>query len=119
MRYLDLAVAVMIGTSAISGVVALTPGPDDAASTALALQAHIRDELLGYLQSRGTSWLLAASPSVFCADLGKLSDSTVTFGGSIGGVPCGPSPPTGAVAANLTLDLIPRRVILEGWSAAP
>ena len=119
MRYLDLAVAVLIGSSAITGVVALTPRPGDSASDALALQSHIRDELLGFLESRGTPWLLVASPSAFCADLGRLSNSTVTLGGSIGGIACGTSPPAGAVAANLTLDLISREVVLEGWSAAP
>jgi len=43
MRYLDLAVAALIGTSAIAGVAAFSPRQADVASSSLAIESHLRD----------------------------------------------------------------------------
>ena len=118
MRYLDLAVAALIGASAIAGVVAYTPVTWDAESQHQALQTNLRDDLLAYLLARGTVWLASASPGQICSDVLGRSNSTVGFSATVAGAPCS-SPPPGAVSANLTLDLLPHRVMLEAWSAGP
>lgn len=117
MRYVDLAVAALIGASAIAGVVTWTPRPWDAETRRLVLQTQLRDDLLGYLQARGTVWFASTPPGQICAALQASSNSTVAFSAAVGGARCS-VPPPGAVVANLTLDLLPGRVMLEAWSAA-
>ena len=119
MRYLDLAVAAMIGASALSGILAWTPRTGDSASSSEILESHMRDQLLSYLRSRGTTWLLTATPDEICVDIGRLSNSSVRFGAIIGTVSCPSEPQVENVEANLTLHLLQREVVLEAWSAVP
>ena len=116
MRYLDLAIAGLIGTSAIAGIVALAPGQGDLASSSLATEVKLRDSLLALLQQRGTAWIIQSTPETICSYLRDLSNSSVTFSGSIGPLRCGAPPPPGRPAASIALHLIGLQVVLEAWS---
>ena len=118
MRYLDLAVAALIGTSAIAGVAAFSPRQADVASSSLAIESHLRDELLTILQREGVTWLIISSPQVVCAHLHELSNSSVTFSGVIGKYGCGASPARGSPVATLAFNLIPCHVVLYAWLSA-
>jgi len=115
MRYLDLAVAALIGASTVTGIVAWTPHAGDGASDSAKLKSQLRDELLALLQQKGTVWLIRSPPGDICAYLGSISNSSVTFSASIGSNICGPPPPEGALEASLTVNLIPYQVVLEAW----
>jgi hypothetical protein len=119
MRYLDLAVAALIGTSAIAGVAAFSPRQADVASGVLAIKSELRDELLAVLQREGVTWLIRSSPQLVCAHLQDLSNSSVTLSGLIGPYSCGPSPPIGSTVATLVFYLMPYQVVLEAWPNAP
>ncbi len=118
MRYLDLAIATLIGTSAIAGIVASSPRQSDNAARALALESQLRDQLLAILQQKGTAWLIQAGPEGVCSYLREASNSSATFSGVIGGYSCQPSPPAGVLLATLPLRLIPFDAVLEAWPNA-
>ena len=118
MRYVDLAVAAMIGASTITGIVVWTPRVNDGVSDSARVASQLRDELLARLEQKGTVWLISSSPDEICAYLRGISNSSFTFSASIGSHLCGPLPPEGVTMANLTLSLIPYRVILEAWPDA-
>jgi hypothetical protein len=118
MRYLDLAVAALIGTSAVAGIVAFSPGKLDSASRSLTLESQIRDELLSVLQNVGTAWLVQTPPGVVCGYLQSISNATVTFSAIIGPMRCAFSAPPGASVATLVLQLTASQVVLEGWTNA-
>jgi hypothetical protein len=115
MRYLDLAVATLIGTSAIAGIAAFSPRHADVASGGLAMESQLRDGLLAILQHEGVTWLIQSSPQVVCAHLQELSNLSVSFSGMIGPYGCGPSPPSGSPVATLAFYLMPYQVVLEAW----
>lgn len=118
MRYVDIAIAVLIGTSAITGIVAWTPRSGDIASQHTLMRTLLRDSLLAYLQHRGVVWLMRSSPQELCADLSGISNSSVTFSATSGSFSCG-SPPLGVAAlSTLTLQLTSYQVTLEAWSNA-
>ncbi|HYA55554.1 MAG TPA: hypothetical protein VED22_02030 [Nitrososphaerales archaeon] len=119
MRYLDLAVAALIGTSAIAGLAAFSPRQADVASGGLAMESQLRDELLAILQRDGVAWLIRSSPQVVCVMLRGQSNSSVTFSGVIGPYRCGPSPPSSSSAASLAFYLMPYQVVLEAWPNTP
>jgi len=118
MRYLDLAIAALIGTSAIAGVATFSPRQADYTSGGLLVESQLRDELLTIIQRQGVTWLILSSPQAVCAYLQELSNSSVTFSGVIGQHRCGPYPPGESPVATLVLDLIPYQVLLEAWRNA-
>ena len=118
MRYVDLAVAALIGASAIAGIFAWEPATGDAGAAKLGRQVRLRDALLGVLQEHGISWILASPPDAFCAYLESRSNSTFGIAATIGGFSCGSPPPRGSVVANLSMRLVPSEVTLQAWSLA-
>jgi len=118
MRYVDLAVAALIGASSVTGIIAWTPRVGDGASDSARVTSQLRDELLARLEQKGTVWLISSSPDEICAYLNGISNSSVTFSASIGSHLCGPIPSEGVALASLTLVLIPYRVVLEAWPDA-
>jgi len=114
MRYLDVSVAILIGVSAISAIIAWSPRDSDAASRHLAEQIRLRDGLLAYVEGRGVAWVLSAPPELLCADLAVHSNSTFTMSGMEGEAEC-TRPPAGVAAVSLTLNLPQREVNLEAW----
>lgn len=118
MRYIDIAVAALIGLAAITGEFALSPWPADAMSVSLASRSGLRDSLLTIVELKGTTWLLISSFSQMCDYLDQLSNSTVTFTATIGSQPCANQPGPGYMVAVLDFPLKPRPVELEAWQAA-
>ncbi len=118
MRFLDIAVAVMIGVSAVSSIAVWTPRSGDALSDRIALQTQLRDKLVAFVKNRGLPWLLHASPAEVCAAMASSVTPPASVFASMGGQSCGAPPPGGAVVSNLTLPLLPFEVTLVAWSGA-
>jgi hypothetical protein len=116
-RWLDIALATMIGISAISGIVNWDPRLADNGSNRLVLENRLRDALMSYLDSRGLPWIQESSPVAICADLERLSNS-IALSANINSFSCGPSPPKGATIMTLTLQLGVRDVTLQAWTSA-
>jgi hypothetical protein len=118
MRYIDLAVAILIGTSAIVGLISWSPTSFDTDSHNLKLQASLRDALLVYIEQRGTVWFIQSSPTVVCSDLLQLGNSSIRFGATFDSNSCGGLPPTGSVVAFISFTIIDRKVTLRAWEGA-
>lgn len=116
MRYIDLAVATLIGVSAFTGVVAWDPGGGDATSRKLAAQTRLRDSLLATLQEKGVAWFLRSPPGTICAYFASRSNRSSGVYATIGSRSCGNPPPSGANAASIAMDLVPFKVTLVAWS---
>lgn len=117
MRYIDLAVAALIGVSAITGVMAWAPAGGDATSLQIERQMQLRDYLLLFLRQHGIAWLLATPTEAVCSYLASLSNSSFGVAATFGSVSCGVPPENGSVAANVTLKLASSEVTLVAWSA--
>lgn len=115
MRYLDIAVAALIGTSAITALVAWGPGAPDSSARQAAVRSALRDDLLEFVQTRGMVWLMGAAPAQVCAALARASAPNATLTGTVGGHSCG-DPPAGSVAVALSFALGGRGTVLEAWS---
>jgi hypothetical protein len=116
LRFLDIAVAVMVGIASMAGLAAWSPRGGDALSYQSAVQVRLRDELVHFLDSRGLPWILQARAVDVCTAL--ATDIAPPDGAQVnlGGASCGSQPPAGAVVAELTLNLLPMAVVLEAWS---
>ena len=119
MRYIDLAVAALVGTSALAGIVAWDPGTADSGARGLKLQAVLRDDLTAYVQGRGVAWFARSPPSVICSALAGASNSTFGMQATLGSLSCGSPPPPGSLTATLSMTLLPFEVKVEAWSSAP
>jgi hypothetical protein len=115
-RFLDIAVAVLIGTSALSGLVVWNPRPGDSASNTLAVQSELRGYLLAFLRQHGMTWFLRSPPQEVCSALSADSNATVTMSATLGPFSCSGAPPPGAVAAVLSFSLEGSGVTLTAWS---
>lgn len=118
MRYLDLAVAALIGTSAITGVISWDPRAGDAGSHRLELQTRLRDGLLALIQEQGVAWFVRTPPATVCAYLAARSNSSYGLHATLGADSCGSPPRPGSAVASLTMDLLPFEVTLVAWSLA-
>lgn len=116
MRYLDLAMAALIGISAVTGVIAWDPRGGDATSRQARTQILLRDGLLDLLRQRGVLWLTRAPPGVVCAFLIGESNSSYGLYASWGSTSCGILPPPESVVASVEVDVGPSEVTLSGWS---
>ncbi|HEV2138241.1 MAG TPA: hypothetical protein VGR53_05320 [Nitrososphaerales archaeon] len=117
MRWLDIAIATMIGVSAISTIVTWNPRVADISSHRLMLESRLRDRLVSYVDHRGLPWIEQSSPESMCADLERQSNS-IELSATIDSFSCGPSAPKGAAIMTLTLQLDVRDVTLQAWSSA-
>jgi hypothetical protein len=117
-RYIDIAVAILIGTSSIAALVNWSPTSFDANSDNLKLQTSLRDGLLTYYEQRGTVWFMQSNPSAVCSDLGRLANSSVGFGASFDATSCGGSPPAGSVVASISFTISSMKVTLRAWEGA-
>ena len=116
MRFLDLALAILIGASAVTGISAWNPRAGDAAANRLGEQMQLRDFLAGMLTREGAAWLL--SPSAVCAELGQMSNSSFGVAATLGPSSCGSAPEGDPVTASLSMELAPYEVTLVAWSSA-
>lgn len=115
MRYLDVAVAALIGASAITGIVAWGPGVPDSAASHAAARSALWVDLEEFVQAQGTVWMMRSTPGQFCAALAAASPPNATLTGSVGGHNCG-DPPDGADAVSVSFMLGGRETVLEAWS---
>ncbi|MDE1852708.1 MAG: hypothetical protein KGI38_03050 [Thaumarchaeota archaeon] len=118
MRFIDVAIAALIGTSAISGLAVWSPHSPDASSQKLALQSELRDRLVAFIQERGVQWLVRSTPAEACSALAGASNSTFSVSATLGTFSCGPEPPPGRVTATISFRLAPFEVTLVAWSGA-
>ena len=118
MRYIDLAVAALIGTSTLTGMVAWDPTGADSNSRWLHIQTALRDNLEGFLRGKGAPWLLQSPPDVVCSTVVGASNSTFGMAATVGSLSCGPPPPPGSAAVKLGAKLGLVEVTLVEWSAA-
>lgn len=118
MRFLDLAVAALIGTAALTGMVAWDPAPADAYSRRLHLQSALRDDLAAFVQGKGAVWLLRSPRGTVCSAVDGMSNSTVGISVTLGELTCGRPPPPGAVAAELDERLGSEKAAMVEWSLA-
>jgi hypothetical protein len=116
LRFIDLAVAALIGSSAITGIVALNPQAGDAGAGQAALQARLRDSLLEFLQRSGMTQFVQ-SPAAACQRLAEASNSTIKFYSTVGSASCGIPPGSGSQSATLSFRLVPFEVVLVAWSS--
>lgn len=118
MRFVDLAVAALIGTSALTGFIAWNPGQGDAAAREAALRSQLRDSLLDKLQQKGTPWILQSPRPAVCSYFADMSNSSSGVYVTLGSTTCGAEPAPGAVTATISMSLLPFEVTLEAWSVA-
>lgn len=115
MRFIDLAVAALIGSSAITGIVTWNPGAGDVGAQQLALQERLRDSLVEFLQRYGVIQFQQA-PAGACLHVSEASNSTFMLYATVGSLSCGTAPTGGSTNATLSLRLIPFEVVLVSWS---
>jgi len=115
LRFIDLAVAALIGSSAITGIVAWNPRAGDAGAQQFASQESLRDELVEFLRHGGLAQFLQ-SPSGACLRVSEASNSTFRLYATIGSATCGTPPTPGSPNATLSLKLVPFVVVLVSWS---
>jgi hypothetical protein len=118
MRYIDIAVAVLVGTSAISGILAWSPRTGDADARRMSVQRQMLDDLLAYVGRHGMQWFLHASPEDLCASIADSSQPQFVMFASVGEKSCGLSPPAGALVSTLAFRLMPFEVSLVEWTGA-
>jgi hypothetical protein len=116
MRFVDIAVAALIGSAAITGILAWDPRAGDAGSRSARLQADLRDRALRVLQQKGMVWLVRSPPSQLCSYFDALSNSTFGVSATVGSTPCGDPPKAGSVTARLTVNLDSAEVTIVAWS---
>lgn len=114
MRFIDLALAALIGTSAITGMVVWSPKASDAGAQRLGTVAQLRDRLVGFLQRNGLIQFESSSDA--CRLIGEASTPTFRLYAAMGSVSCGSPPEAGSPSATLSFRLIPFEVELVAWS---
>jgi hypothetical protein len=115
-RLLDLATAGVIGAASILAILALNPHPYLASASRSSTQADLWDGLTTFIDEHGLYWLEDTSPQAVCSGVASASNSTVTYGASVGSTECGPPPPPGADVVYFDLQLPTREVVLSAWS---
>ena len=118
MRFIDIAVAGLIGMSAIAGLAAMSPATEDSRSRTLALRIQLKDALLLFLNGKGIAWFLQSDAMVICDGAAAASSRTLTISADVGGLNCG-TPPSEYLVENLTLPLLHDEVVLIAWTPAP
>ena len=117
MRYIDLALAALGGTSAIAGIASMNPQAGDAAAHRLGVEIALRDKIVAVLQVQGVAEVLQ-DPGSFCSYIAGLSNSTFGIHAAFGRGSCGTMPGRGAVSSTLSVHLLPSEVTLVAWSLA-
>ena len=116
MKYVDIAVAILVGASAITGILLWTPGTGDLRAREMATRAELRDRVAGLIQAKEMSWFLSTPPQAVCSYFADLSNSTVRLHATVDGTTCGGAPPVDAVRASISFRLESLQVDVEAWS---
>jgi hypothetical protein len=115
MRYIDLALAALVGTSAVAGIASWNPSPGDSAAHQMGVQIVLRDQIIDILQQRGLTQVLQ-DPASFCSYVNGLSNSTFGVYAQTLSMSCGSPPERGAVSSTLAMDLLPSEATFVAWS---
>ena len=111
--------AALIGVSAITGILVLSPRQGDSLADQSAVRISLRDDLLQVLQARGFGWLIQSPPQTICKVLAGVSNSSVIISATFGSYSCSPMPQSGVVSAIISFRLVNAEVSLEAWSTVP
>ena len=115
MRYLDIAVALLVGTGAIVGLAAWSPSQGDAVANVYAVRSTLYGELGAFVQDEGVAVFIGQGGPA-CSALASHSNFTSGLAATIGGVSCGILPPSSSVDVSLTFQIATTRVTLWAWS---
>ena len=118
MRFIDIAVATLIGTSALAGLAVLSPRQNDAYSRQQLVQSELRDFMLSQIQRPGVILAIETEPQSVCQLVSTWSHPGFEFSAIINGVPCASFPPYAADVATLTIQTVPHTVVLQAWKTA-
>lgn len=119
MRFIDLAVAALIGTSSIAGILAMSPGVGDSNTQSLRAKIALREGLLTFVSSKGIVAITQETFSLLCAQLRTYSNSTVSYGASSGAGSCSAPPPPTSIEVSMPVELGAAKVTLEAWRTGP
>jgi hypothetical protein len=115
MRYLDIAVAAMVGTAAITGLSVWSPAQGDRASASFQERSTLRDGIVAFVEIRGMPWLASAPWSKICAAIGEASNSTLVLSAEMGSSSCGTVPSPGSDFVSITFQLDGDQVAITAW----
>jgi hypothetical protein len=118
MRFVDLAVAGMIGISSLGLLIVWNPQANDLAAGRALERARLRDLLVRFVDREGLVSLQQSPPGQICEKFSALTNATLQVEAEIGSYSCGAPPPPYSNAANLTMALGPREVSLLAWFGA-
>jgi hypothetical protein len=118
MRYVDIAVAALVGATAITGILAWSPTAGDTAASQFQEESDLRDWMLGFVQMKGMVWFMQTTADGICAATDSASNSTFHLSAQIGPVQCPSHPLDDATAAELSFELDSLKVTLISWSSA-
>ena len=116
MRFIDIAVAALIGSSAVIGIAAWSPRAGDVGAQQLGVQVQLRDRLVEFLLRHGVVQSLEY-PAAACRLLAEASNSTFRLYATVGSSSCGAPPRNGSPSAALSLRLVGSEVVLVAWSS--
>jgi hypothetical protein len=117
MRFVDLAVAGIIGAATVGALIYWSPGPFLDSSHRSRAEGAMLDRLAGLVDSRGLAWFLDSDLSSICGFFASVSNSTILYSADVGGEQCPGTPSSGSASVTLVLPLPSKEVILEGWLA--
>lgn len=115
MRYLDIAMAAMVGTAAIGALVVWSPVPGDALSHRLQTASALRDRTLEFVEGHGAAWFTSTPWQDVCNAVVQASNSTFVLSVNVGAGSCGAPPPSGTVSAQLSFRVASQQVTLTAW----
>ena len=115
MRYLDIALAAMLGLAAITGLSVWSPGRGDLGAQSLRTRSDLRDSLSAFVDARGMAWFASASVSEICDAVSASSNSSFALSAEVGAVGCGAQPALGEASAELAFTVASREVTLQAW----
>ena len=115
MRFLDIAVATMIGTSGLAALGVWNPQASDSTAAEAALRIKLHDGLVSAVEAMGLAALSSLPFSDLCTQIATLPVDSYTLSASVGPSQCDPSPPQGLHVESMTLDFGGRSVTVEAW----
>ncbi len=119
MRFLDLALAAVIGLSSLALMASWGPAGNNAGAARLREEDSLRTDLESLLVTPGAVWLQQATLQEICAKVGSLSNQSVVYSASVDSSQCPLAAPETGPVASISLMLPTRNVTLEAWEAAP
>jgi hypothetical protein len=118
LRFLDLAVAALIGAASIASFWVWNPGGYGLQSWRAQEETNLDVFLTNHVNTFGLLLLQDANFHDLCMQIVSLSNSTLAVSAILNSTPCAPQPTPHAVTANLTLGFPSRVVVIEAWYTA-